>query len=398
MSTRDLAVVRGWLFAGLSLVAVCSATSALAFSAMRFDGDASSSTGLRALGPIALALAVVVAATAARRVLRSVHALDARHHSSLDELRRRSARRLKSLERQANALDDCERAIARLLDSSREINDRASSVAEVARKTSDEASAGEHAVSEGRQAVAAIERHMERIVGHMLELGRMSQRASGILDVTNELAEQTNVLAINATIEASGAGEAGQRFAAVAEEIRKLADRVGGSTREIRDLVDDIQAASNTTVMATESGAKAVGDGIARFGEVAEAFERISGGIATTRRAVGMIGETSRSQSSLVDIVARQVSESARSALESIKLRGPSSRRANASIAAADSSVALDDSSIALGDAPIALGDSSIALGDSSIDLSDSAIALGDSSTGTSRSSSRNGGSVRAGR
>ena len=70
----------------------------------------------------------------------------------------------------------------------------------------------------------------------MLDLGRKSQQIGGVLEIINELSEQTNILSINASIEAAGAGENGKRFAVVADEIRKLAERVGGSTKEIRGL------------------------------------------------------------------------------------------------------------------------------------------------------------------
>jgi hypothetical protein len=101
----------------------------------------------------------------------------------------------------------------------------------------------------------------EQTVEHTLDLGKKSQQIGSILQIIDELSEQTNILSINASIEAAGAGEMGHRFGVVAEEIRKLADRVGGSTKEIRALIDDIRAAVNTTVMATESGAKAVDAG-----------------------------------------------------------------------------------------------------------------------------------------
>ena len=104
----------------------------------------------------------------------------------------------------------------------------------------------------------------------MLELGKKSQQIGAVLDIVSELAEQTNILAINATIEAAGAGEAGKRFAVVADEIRKLADRVAGSTKEIRTLIDDVRSAVNTTVMATETGSKAVDAGSQQFGDVAD--------------------------------------------------------------------------------------------------------------------------------
>ena len=119
----------------------------------------------------------------------------------------------------------------------------------------------------------------------MLELGKKSQQIGRCLDIVSELAEQTNILAINATIEAAGAGEAGRRFAVVADEIRKLADRVAGSAKEIRGLIDDVRGAVNTTVMATESGSKAVDAGTRQFGEVASALKQIAGLVATTTDA-----------------------------------------------------------------------------------------------------------------
>ena len=116
--------------------------------------------------------------------------------------------------------------------------------------------------------MSGIKRQVDLIVTHMLDLGKKSQQIGGILEIINELAEQTNILAINATIESAGAGDAGKRFSVVADEIRKLADRVGGSTKEIRALIEEIRAAVNTTVMATESGTKAVDLGARQFAEV----------------------------------------------------------------------------------------------------------------------------------
>ncbi len=81
--------------------------------------------------------------------------------------------------------------------------------------------------------MVGIKKQVDLIVTHMLDLGRKSQQIGGVVDIINELADQTNILAINATIEAAGAGDNGRRFAVVADEIRKLADRVGGSTKDI---------------------------------------------------------------------------------------------------------------------------------------------------------------------
>src|SRR6202167_281188 len=115
----------------------------------------------------------------------------------------------------------------------------------------------------------------------MLDLGKKSQEIGAVLDIVSELAEQTNILAINATIEAAGAGDSGKRFAVVADEIRKLADRVAGSTKEIRTLIDEVRSAVNTTVMTTEIGSKAVDAGTRQFVEVTSSFKRIGGAVST---------------------------------------------------------------------------------------------------------------------
>ena len=137
----------------------------------------------------------------------------------------------------------------------------------------------------------------------MLELGKKSQQIGAVLDIVTELAEQTNILAINATIEAAGAGESGKRFAVVADEIRKLADRVGGSAKEIRSLIDDVRGSVNTTVMATETGSKAVDAGSRQFGDVATVFKEIAQMVATTTEAAREIELSTKQQATAVEQV-----------------------------------------------------------------------------------------------
>ncbi len=137
----------------------------------------------------------------------------------------------------------------------------------------------------------------------MLTLGKKSQEIGSVLDIVSELAEQTNILSINATIEAAGAGEAGKRFAVVADEIRKLADRVAESAKEIRVLIDDVRSSVNTTVMATETGSKAVDSGSQQFGDVAAAFKQIARLVATTTEAAREIELSTKQQSTAVEQV-----------------------------------------------------------------------------------------------
>ncbi len=177
---------------------------------------------------------------------------------------------------QASATTEISTTVKELLSTSRQIASSAQQVARVADETAGAAHNGNETVQHAQEAIDTVRRQVDAIVNHMLELGKRSQEIGGILDIINELAEQTNILAINATIESAGAGEHGRRFAVVAEEIRKLADRVGSATKDIRELIDEIRAASNTTIMATEDGAKAVQSSAKQFNDVAGSFRRIA--------------------------------------------------------------------------------------------------------------------------
>jgi methyl-accepting chemotaxis protein len=130
------------------------------------------------------------------------------------------------------------------------------------------------------------------------------------------LAEQTNILAINATIEAAGAGEAGKRFAIVAEEIRKLADRIGGSTKEVRTLIEDVRSAVNTTVMATETGSKAVDAGTRQFGDVASTFKQIADLVAIATDAAREIELSTKQQATAVEQVNTAIANVAQAFVE----------------------------------------------------------------------------------
>jgi len=164
--------------------------------------------------------------------------------------------------------------------------------------------------------VDAIRSQVDVIVAHMLELGRRAQQIGSILDLINELAEQTNILSINATIEAAGAGEGGRRFAVVADEIRRLADRVGGSAREIRTIIDEIRASANTTVMATEDGRKAVDAGTRQFSDVISSFNDINQRVTVTAEAAREIELSIRQQATAVEQVNNAVAGMAQAAKE----------------------------------------------------------------------------------
>ena len=203
----------------------------------------------------------------------------------------------------STAMNEIATTISELLATSQQIAESAQRVAHVAEESSAAARTGDETAGRAHESVNGIKRQVDVIVTHMLDLGKKSQQIGGVLEIINELAEQTNILAINATIEAAGAGDAGKRFAVVADEIRKLADRVGGSTKEIRALIEEIRAAVNTTVMATEGGTKAVDLGARQFMEVTAALKQITGLLGATTEAAREIELSTRQQATAVEQV-----------------------------------------------------------------------------------------------
>jgi methyl-accepting chemotaxis protein len=218
---------------------------------------------------------------------------------------------------QATAMSEISTTITELLATSRQITENAQRVSDVAEQTAVAGHSGKSTVTSAQESMGEIRHQVDVIVNHMQELGDKAQRIGAVLDIVSELAEQTNILAINSTIEAAGAGESGKRFAVVADEIRKLADRVAESTKEIRNLIDVVRGAVHTTVIATEMGSKAVDAGTAQFAGVASSFEQIVELVTTTTEAAREIELSTKQQTTAVEQVNFAVTNVAQTTKES---------------------------------------------------------------------------------
>jgi CHASE3 domain sensor protein len=239
----------------------------------------------------------------ARALTRQIAAAVTHVQSSSTELQSAASQQASGVREQLTSVSEINTTINELLATSRQIAESARRVAQIAEQATSAARSGDGIVDRANSSIVGIRRQVDLVVDHMLELGKKSQQIGSVLDIVTELAEQTNILSINATIEAAGAGESGRRFSVVADEIRKLADRVAGAAKEIRVLIDDVRSSVNTTVMATETGSKAVDAGSSQFGDVATLFKEIAKLVTTTTEAAREIELSTKQQATAVEQV-----------------------------------------------------------------------------------------------
>ena len=211
-------------------------------------------------------------------------------------------------------------SVERMSCSIQEIASSANHAAEVARTASTSAQAGEEAMDRTVQKILNLQETVAETAKKVKHLGESSQEISKVVSLINQIALQTNLLAINAGIEASRAGEEGQSFAVVAKEIGELAARSAAATKEIEQIVENIQTGTNQVVEAMELGTTQVVEGThlvketkQSLGQILDVSRQIDQLVQSISNATVSHAETSQSLTDLMKemvMVSEQTSKS----------------------------------------------------------------------------------------
>jgi methyl-accepting chemotaxis protein len=190
---------------------------------------------------------------------------------------------------------------------------------EVARHAVEAAHAADDADSSARQGGKVMESTIQTITGMRGEIANTAEvirrleadsgRIGKVLEVIRGIAEQTNLLALNAAIEAARAGEQGRGFAVVADEVRHLAQRTAESTAEINQIIDTVQTGALNAVRAIESGQSRSEEGVTQVTQAGAMLERITAAVEAIRDMNRQIATAAEEQTSVAEDISRNLTE-----------------------------------------------------------------------------------------
>jgi methyl-accepting chemotaxis protein len=183
----------------------------------------------------------------------------------------------------------------------------ATQAADASKNASDTAGKGKQIVDTTAADMVRIAQTVQAAAGTIEELGKSSAQIGEIVAVINGIADQTNLLALNAAIEAARAGEQGRGFAVVADEVRKLAERTGQATKDIAQRIEAIQQAAGESVDAMKKGSDEVDKGVALAKEASKSLESIVQASTNAMDMVQRIAAATEEQSAATEQVTQNM-------------------------------------------------------------------------------------------
>ncbi len=246
--------------------------------------------------------------------------------SASEELSSSATQQAQSAETQKSQASQVAVAMQEMSATVHEVSENSNRAAEASRQAADTAREGGIIVEDSLAKMRAIAESVSATAQKVEELGKSSDQIGRIIGVIDDIADQTNLLALNAAIEAARAGEQGRGFAVVADEVRKLAERTTSATKEVAHMVQNIQNETKTAVSAMHQGTEEVKAGVQTTTKAGDSLKRIIHMSEQVGEMISHIATAATEQSSAteqvnqnVEQITRLVNESAVGAQESAK-------------------------------------------------------------------------------
>jgi methyl-accepting chemotaxis protein len=177
----------------------------------------------------------------------------------------------------------------------------------LARASGEQAESGSTTISQTINDIRDISKAVGSAAKSVAELEQYHANVSQVIQVIHDIADQTNLLALNAAIEAARAGEQGRGFAVVADEVRKLAERTSASTQEISEMITAMREHSGQVIARMQTAEQLVGNGVSRADDADQAIKRIGSSSLSTAEVVSQISHAIREQSSASSSIGQQI-------------------------------------------------------------------------------------------
>ncbi len=229
--------------------------------------------------------------------------------SAAGSIQERSSQIYKGSELQRSRADQVATAVQELSYSAKEIAKNASLTADNTVTTNELAGSGAKAMSDAKSSIKTLVDEIGSASDVIQQLADDTSNVGAVLDVIKGIAEQTNLLALNAAIEAARAGEQGRGFAVVADEVRTLAQRTQQSTAEIQNILESVQTGAQNAVEAMEIGQNRTEQGMNQVQEAGDLMENMTTDIGRIADMNTQVASAAEEQTSVTNEIAQNISE-----------------------------------------------------------------------------------------